>query len=303
MTVSASCGNCPPPGACSASAVASSAPQVRAAPSSRTGRRGGRRRRRPPVGLGHLEVVGAAGAAPAGRRPEARPAGAHRVGERPHDVQRLLVAEPPGAAGAGELTGLARVAQVVAAAGGRPGRRRPGAARSRRAGGAPWGELQPAAAAVDVALGLQLALQPAAAPPGRRPSPPRARRTASTSMSSSVAPGSPGRRRRAARRGRPGPAARWSASPEPSGSSPRTRSAADQSRSGRRLRRLLAELRHLLGQAHVLERPAISAASSSRCCGESERSIRSRRRRPAGEGVDQLLEVAGCSGKTRRTPP
>ena len=99
------------------------------------------RRRRPPLGLDHLEVLDRQlDAAPdRGRPPDAaRPP--HRVADRAHHVERLLVAELPAPRRAGQLAGRAGVAQVVlpAPAGLEVGED-PRAARCRRAGAAPSG--------------------------------------------------------------------------------------------------------------------------------------------------------------------
>ena len=158
-------------------------PRCRAAPSSRTGRPAARpsptsAARSPPPRSPRRRAARPARsrrrarrrAAEPGRRRDRRAAGEGRrgtgtqdgVADRADDVERLLVAEPPLPRRPGRLPGGARVPDVVAAAPARLQHREDPAQRGRsQPAYGPRGQLQRPAGAVEVALPLQLALDPA----------------------------------------------------------------------------------------------------------------------------------------------
>ncbi len=96
------------------------------------------------------------------RPPSGGAAAAHRVGQRADDVDRLLVAELPGPGGTGQLAGRTRRVDLVIAL---PAGRQRGEHLAQRGLPDPAhglrGQFQPAAGSVQPALLLQLALDPA----------------------------------------------------------------------------------------------------------------------------------------------
>ncbi len=202
----------------------------------------------------------------------ARRAAPHGVAHGADDVERLLVAETPLAAAAGDLAGRAGVADVVAAAPARledvedaPQRRRPEPAQR------PRRQLEAVAAALQVALVAQLAFDAAQLAdvvdglPAERPLDRAPRR-----CRPGWRPGSPGRAGRRAGRGRRARPAHRSRRTKPIGCSPSIRWRPPHRRSGR------AERRPCCSRAISSARPACRIAwpirlpSSSRCSGVSE---------------------------------
>ena len=148
---------------------------------------------RPPLGLDDLEVLDVERHRTASRDASATLAGRtpHRVADRAYDVERLLVAELPGAA----TRRSPRRPRPRRAGRARPRRPRSSsantaAARCRRGGAAPSGSASDRRAPrVASPAGAARARAPAAGARRRRRPRPSWRSTASTSMSSSVAPG------------------------------------------------------------------------------------------------------------------
>ena len=233
-------------------------------------------------------------------------AAAYGVRHGLHDVERLLVAEPPLARRAGELAGGPGVVHVVVAAAAAlergehaAQRRLPDAAD--RLGG----ELDLAALAGEVALALELALDLLQPRAGRRRPGVRGRGRRP-----------PRRRPRATRRGSPGRAPRTResrsarsasasvASPRPSGSSPRSRCRPLHGRSGRIARRLSLSRPISAARSRSPSASAMSSASSSRCSGVIDSSIRCIAAAWRASWSSSSLErLAGSRGRTRRACP
>ena len=279
MTCSASCGNFVRDQRSAARArSASPRPTCRAAPSSTTGRRAARRPRRCGARSRPPRSPRRRGASPiAARRPLAAQ---HRVADGAHDVQRLLVAEVPLAAGAGELAGRAGVADVVVAAAARlelTSKTRRSAVCAEPAHRA-RGELEPVAAALRGSPAAQLALDAAQLRAGRRrPCRPRARSTAPRRRRRGWRRGSPGRAGRRARRGRPAPPARRSRRRSPAARRRSSAARPPQRRSGR----------------------AERSASCSRAISLGEPGLPMRLRHQLGE----LLRAARASGEPSAAAP
>ena len=236
-------------------------------------------------------------AVPACRLRRRRPA-QDGVADRPDDVERLLVTEPPLAAGAGQLAGRAGIANVVVpAAAGVELAEDPGQRGQAEPPDRPRGELQLAVLARSGSPGAPAPARSAAARADRRPPGGRGR-----------ARPPPGRCRRAWRPGSPGAGLCASssrsassssasvASPSPSGSSPVIALAAASDgpapvEVGTGVAQRVLQPRHLRCQPSLLHGLAIRSASSWRCSGVSERISRSRGGGAAGERVDQLVEV------------